>query len=176
MDTTREGNLTEATSNSSETTEKRKRKLPLIFFLLFLFILIIIFLVIMYFSKAKMGDTSNKTPTESAQAQVTSTPTTPPATPKVTEKAPSCGPIFTGGTVVSTTSTETTWSYYFSDASKQSVTAYVADLKSAGWSTISEKTIANTTFWDLKKGDCSVALRYHAPDNGVILEMKKGGK
>ena len=92
--------------------------------------------------------------------------------PKATEKPPACAPVFSGGEVVSFTSTKISWSYYFNKATSESVQAYVNDLENQAWTIDSEDTIASTTFWDIHKGTCYITLRYHSSDNGVILEIK----
>jgi hypothetical protein len=156
-----------------EQTTKRKRKAIPILVLFFFVIFFIIFLVILYIFKTKKDDTSDGTATESAQNQDEGTTNTRSEDPQITDETPSCAPIYTGGKITSSTSTETTWSYYFSEATSEGVLGYVEDLKGNGWSTISEQTIANTSFWDLQKENCYINLRYHSPDGGVILEIRE---
>lgn len=154
----------------TEKMENRKRK-PI--FIIFLFIiLIIIILVILFIFKTKKNNTADGTVTESAQIQGEDTSNTESEEPQITDETPSCAPIYTGGEIVSHTSTDTTWSYYFSEATRESVTGYVQTLKGNGWSIISEKTIVNTSFWDLQKENCYITLRYHSTDGGVILEIR----
>lgn len=170
MQTENKDTYTGVTNNSTkQKTGKRKVILLIILFI----ILIIIFLFILYISKTKKDDTSDVTPTESAQTQDEDTTNTELQNTQITDETPSCAPVYTGGKTVSHTSTDTTWSYYFKEATNESVSGYVADLKSNGWSTTSEKTIANTSFWDLQKENCYITLRYHSPDSGVILEIKE---
>lgn len=157
--------------SKTEKTEKRKRKPILIIF--FFIILIIIILIILFIFKTKKDDTSDVTPTESTQTQDEDTTNTESENYQIPDETPSCAPVYTGGKTVSHTSTDTTWSYYFNEATSESVSGYVGDLKSNGWSTTSEKTIANTSFWDLQKGNCFISLRYHSPDGGVILEIRE---
>jgi Flp pilus assembly protein TadG len=142
---------------------KKSKIIILIILLLIIFLVIITYFFMTRKSSSNEVDTApnNKTePTESTQETETS------------NIIPSCAPEFTGGKVSTSTNTETTWSYYYTDATSQNVDGYVADLKNNGFVVTSEKTIASTSFWDMKKDSCYVSLRYHAPDKGVILEVK----
>jgi len=170
MTQTDNGSASTLVSQSPTSDGQHRRKRTLLFWLLFLFFIVIILIVYFFFFR-KTNNTPSSIPEDSAQVLPTNTATTT-ATPTIADKVPPCAPAYTGGTIVSHTSTDTTWSWYYSNGSSASVSAYVAELKSKGWSAISEKTIVSTTFWDLKKESCTVNLRYHAPDEGVIIEMK----
>jgi ABC-type glycerol-3-phosphate transport system permease component len=145
-----------------EINKKRKRIILIIILLIIFLVIITCFLITNKSNSNEVDITqNNKTePTESTEETETS---------KIIQ---SCAPEFTGGKVSTSTNTETTWSYYYTDATSQNVAGYVANLKNNGFVVTSEKTIASTSFWDIKKGSCYVTLRYHAPDNGVILEVK----
>lgn len=153
--------------------DKRKRKAIPILLLFLIVIIIIIILVIICFLKTRKEVTSKETTPADTQIQDENTSNTEVKDTQLTNETPSCAPIYTGGEVTSSTNTDTTWSYYFSKATRESVLEYVENLKNNDWSTISEKTIVNTSFWDLQKDNCFISLRYHSTDGGVILEIRE---
>ena len=158
-------------TNDGKKEETKKRKVVL--FIIFFIILIIVLLIILFVFKTKKDNTSNETTTENVQIEEEDTLNTNSEDSQIEDETPSCAPIYADGEIVSHTSTDTTWSYYFNEATSESILEYVGNLKTNGWSVISEKTIVNTSFWDLQKENCYISLRYHSTDNGVILEIKE---
>jgi cytoskeletal protein RodZ len=160
---------------NEQEPKKRNKTVLLIFFLLV--ILIILIIIIFSMSKKDNENTTNADTTPTTEEEYSNDEddnrTETETDVAASDEVPSCAPEFTGGQVDSHTSTQTTWSYYFTDASSESVQAYVSELRTEGWTTIKEQTIASTTFIDMQSDTCSFSLRYHAPDNGVTLEVKE---
>lgn len=174
MNAIEEEKINEKASNiKKEDTSKSNKKTILLIIILIFFIMVFIIIIL-----TVNNDNNSNTPSQETSLIKDEIDNNHrdledvPVETKDTEKTSSCAPIFAGGDVVSYTSTETTWSYYFSDATRESVSEYVEDLKSNGWLVISEKIIVNTSFWDFQKENCCVSLRFHSTDGGVILEIK----
>ncbi len=158
---------------STETNPQNHKKILVILIVVLIIILAVSIIIIQ--SVAQNEETS----TSADQTPATEEPSTSSDGLRTenteTTVVVSCAPEFAGGTVTSHTNSETTWSYYFSGVDQSYVLEYIAELTKQGWATDSAKTIAGTSFYDMQSGTCSLSLRHHSPDNGVILEVKETG-